>query len=80
MQVAELLDRAKLRTGSDGATARAVGVSAQRISDWRHKRQPIPARIVLQIGELAEFTPEDMVRAMKAVARCETKGQLALRL
>jgi hypothetical protein len=79
MQVAELLDRAKSHTGSDGATGRAVGVSPQRVSDWRHKREPMPMRVVIQLCEIAQFGPDDLVRAMKAAARCEAKGQTALR-
>lgn len=45
MQVPALLDRAKKHTGSDSLTARALGVSAQRVSDWRHGTRPMPAEV-----------------------------------
>ncbi len=45
MQVATLLDRAKNHTGSDGLTAKALGVSANRVSDWRTRQRPCPAEV-----------------------------------
>lgn len=45
MHVFTLIDRAKSETGSDAATARALGVHPPKVSDWRHGRVPCPATV-----------------------------------
>lgn len=56
MQAAHLLDRAKSATGSDGLTAKRLGVSAQRISDWRSERRPLPLDVQIKLCQIAELS------------------------
>jgi len=58
LQVSQLLDEAKKVTGSDGKTAAELLVTAQRISDWRNGRQPMPAADVALAAQVAGLEPE----------------------
>ncbi len=60
MQVAELLDRAKGRTGSDGLTAKALGATPQRLSQWRHGSRPCPAEVQDRLCVLGELTDAEI--------------------
>lgn len=65
MQVKELIERAKERTGSDVLTAQALGVSAQRLSDYKHGREPCPLRKQAALCEIAALSASDAWEHMK---------------
>lgn len=73
MQVAELLDRAKDHTGSDALTAKALGVSATRLSEWRHGHRPTPAEVQDRLLLLAEATDEEIVAHISERAGIQRK-------
>jgi len=54
----QLLDEAKVKTGSDYKTAAALSVTPQRVSDWRKGRQPVPVADVVLLAQLAGLEPE----------------------
>jgi DNA-binding transcriptional regulator YdaS (Cro superfamily) len=60
MQLGFLLDRAKKCTGSDSATAKALDVSPQRVSDWRNETRPCPAEVQVRICLLAELSDKEI--------------------
>ena len=71
MDQLELLNAAREKTGSDYATAKAVGVTRQGISNARLSG----ARLDLStIGALAELCEKDPLRTIAAVA-AEREGQ-----
>ena len=49
----DLLDRAKAHTGSDNATAEAIGTTRQAISNWRHGHKPCPIEDQALLADLA---------------------------
>lgn len=55
--VVPLLDKAKLVTGSDYKTAKAMGVSPQTVSDWRNERRPLPPEDTALIAAIAGMDP-----------------------
>lgn len=76
----ELLDRAKKATGSDYKTAKALEVTPQRVSDWRHERQPIPVADVVLMAELAGLQPEEWAaRAIVSQYEGTSKGDKLFR-
>lgn len=48
-----LLDLARRKTGSDAATARALGVPRQQVSDWRNARQNFPDKYIAKTCQIA---------------------------
>lgn len=69
MQVAELLDRAKVHTGSDKATAAALEVSAQRLSDWRNGSRPMPITMQVRACDAARMNEGEQMRYVWEVVR-----------
>ncbi|MEO6028473.1 MAG: hypothetical protein ABIR79_16530 [Candidatus Binatia bacterium] len=69
MQPSEVLDRAKSVTGSDKATAEALGVSPQRLSDWRAGTRPFPLVSQAKACELAGMTESEQQRYVWEVIR-----------
>ncbi len=69
MQVAELLDRAKVHTGSDKGTADALDVRFQRVSNWRHGREPCPITVQAKVCALAGMTEGEQMRYVWEVVR-----------
>lgn len=76
-----LLDAAKNKTGSDAATARMLGISAQHISDWRggrEKGKPQPEDFAL-VAYIAGLDAEEaLVRAMLEKHANKPKGERLL--
>lgn len=75
----ELMDAAAEVTGSDYKTAKALGLTPQRLSDWRHGRQnPQPEDYAL-LAKLAGRDPEAaLVRATLAKHAGTPKGERLL--
>jgi hypothetical protein len=69
MQASELLDRAKSHTGTDRATADALGVASQQLSDWRNRRKPFPLTMQVRVCELAGMTESEQQRYAWEVLR-----------
>ncbi len=69
MQVPELLDRAKSVTGSDSETARQIGVTPQRINDFRHGRVPMAITVQAKTCEIAGMTEGEQMRYVWEVVR-----------
>ena len=69
MQAPELLDRAREHTGSDKATADALSVSSQQLSDWRNGRKPFPITMQARVCELARMTEGEQMRYVWEVVR-----------
>ncbi len=74
MQRVEVLDRAKRNTGSDGATARLIGVSVQTMSNYRQNRRAIPEAKRFDLAELAALTQDELVAWLRAEAGHEKKA------
>jgi hypothetical protein len=70
MQVLELLDRAAAKTGSDSATARALGpkVTPQRVNDWRHGRRGCTWNYQFRLCQIAELSPGETLRHLEELA------------
>jgi transcriptional regulator with XRE-family HTH domain len=61
----ELLDKAAAATGSDYKTAKALGITPQRLSDWRHGRQnPQPEDKALLASLAGDDPTQALVRAI----------------
>jgi len=70
MQLGNLLDRAKVHTGRDAETAKRLGVSPARLSEWRNGHRPCPLEVQARICEIAELSAGeawDHVRELAAV-------------
>ena len=61
MNQSELLDAAKAVTGSDYATAKAIGISKQRISKTRKEGTILRDEILGQLGELIGKEPWETI-------------------
>lgn len=57
VSVLTLIDKAKTASGSDYKTAKALGVSPQVVSDWRHARRPVPPEDIALLAEVAGMDP-----------------------
>lgn len=55
--VKTLLDKAKEITSSDYKTAKALGVTSQTLSDWRHGRRPVPPEDIALLAAVAGMDP-----------------------
>jgi|GEM_PF-6852515 len=79
--IGELLDAAKEKTGSDYKTAKLLGITPQKVCDWRSDRpkgraQPEDHALV---AELAGLDPEDaLVRAIIEKHADTPKGERLL--
>lgn len=69
MQLQELFDRAKAETGSDTATAKKLGVSQSRLSDWRHGRIPCPISAQVDLCGIAGLSEAEAMLHVWEVAR-----------
>lgn len=74
-----LLNAAQAATGSDYKTAKALGITPQRLSDWRHGRQtPQPEDHAL-LAQIAGLDPmEAMARAVLFKHADTPKGERLL--
>lgn len=80
MELAKLLDSAKKVTGSDKATADALGVPFQRISDWRNGHRPAQPEDVALIASVAGVSAtEALVEAVIKKHEGTKKGDLLQR-
>lgn len=62
--VAELIERAASRTGSEYKLAKALGVPQQRVSNWKHGRESCsPADRARLAGFAGEDAVQELVRA-----------------
>jgi len=77
--IIDLLDAAREKTGSDYKTAKALGVTPQRLSDWRHGRQAAQPEDHALLAALAGNNPtEALVRATLAKHADTPKGERLL--
>ena len=60
MQVEELFQRVKVHTGNHSETARTLGVSAQRVNDWKSGYRPCPAEIQDKLCVLAQLNDREI--------------------
>jgi hypothetical protein len=75
-----LLDKAKEKCGSDYATAKALGITPQMLSDWRTQRknpQPEDAALIAAVAGLDPVT--EMARAVVAKHEGTPKGERLLK-
>ena len=74
-----LLDEAKKKTGSDSETGRRVGVSPQRVNDWRHDRKPAAPEDYALVAAIAGLDAnEALVRALLERHANTAKGEALL--
>ena len=74
--IGELLDAAKARTGSDYATAQALGVPRQKVSNWRHGLAVAQPEDHALVADLAGQDPHvALVRATLAKHQDTPKGE-----
>lgn len=77
--IIDLLDAAAKQTGSDYRTAKALGVTPQRVSDWRHGRQNAQPEDHALVALLAKLNPEEaLVRAVLEKHKDTAKGERLL--
>jgi hypothetical protein len=79
MDIAELLDRAKKATGSDSETALTLGVTRQRLSDYRHGRELLPVRkhiALCRIAKLSDLETLAHLRDLEAREAANDAGKL----
>lgn len=77
--ITELLDAAREQTGSDYKTAKALGVTPQRLSDWRAGRQNAQPEDFALVAALAKRDPEEeLIRATLAKHANTAKGERLL--
>ncbi len=62
MNLARLFDRAKRHTGSDGLTAKTLGVAANRVSEWRNGHRPCPAEVQDKLCVIARLSDSEIAR------------------
>lgn len=66
MQAPELIETAKKATGSDAATAKALGVTYQEVSNWRHGRRTCPPDMRARMAAMCGLDP--VAEAIEAIA------------
>ena len=69
----ELIDKAAAAVGSDYKLAKAMGLSRQRVSNWRHGQEKCG---MLDRARLAGFAKEDALQELVRAALDETAGTL----
>lgn len=57
----EVIQAAADRAGSSKALAEMLGVSPQRVNDWKHGHRPCPIHSQAQIAELAGIDAKEWV-------------------
>lgn len=62
MNLGRLFDRAKRHTGSDGLTAKTLGVTANRVSEWRNGHRPCPAEVQDKLCVIAGLSDSEIAR------------------
>ena len=62
MDIPRLFDRAKRHTGSDGQTARVLGVDPNRVSEWRNGHRPCPAKVQDKLCVIARLSDKEIAR------------------
>ena len=62
MDIPRLFDRAKRLTGSDGRTARTLGVDPNRVSEWRNGHRPCPAKVQDKLCVIARLSDKEIAR------------------
>ncbi len=62
MNIPRLFDRAKRLTGSDGLTARTLGVSPKRVSEWRNGHRPCPAEVQDKLCVISRLSDSEIAR------------------
>ena len=62
MNLGRLFDRAKRHTGSDGLTAKTLGVTAKRVSEWRNGHRPCPAEVQDKLCVIAGLSDSEIAR------------------
>lgn len=62
MDIPRLFDRAKRHTGSDGMTARTLGVDPNRVSEWRNAHRPCPAEVQDKLCVIAKLSDKEIAR------------------
>jgi DNA-binding transcriptional regulator YdaS (Cro superfamily) len=62
MNIPRLFDRAKRQTGSDGLTARTLGVNPNRVSEWRNGHRPCPAEVQDRLCVIARLNDNEIAR------------------
>lgn len=62
----ELIEAAKKATGSDAATAKALGVTYQEVSNWRHGRRTCPPDMRARMAAMCGLDP--VAEAIEALA------------
>ena len=72
----ELIERAATECGNKTALAEQLGVSPQRINDWRTGYQPCPPEEVALIADIAGLPAEEwLARATAAKFEGTAKGE-----
>jgi hypothetical protein len=62
MNIPRLFDRARRHTGSDGLTARILGVNPNRVSEWRNGHRPCPAEVQDKLCVIAMLSDNEIAR------------------
>jgi len=62
MDIPRLFDRAKRHTGSDGQTARLLGVDPNRVSEWRNGHRSCPAKVQDKLCVIARLSDREIAR------------------
>jgi hypothetical protein len=74
MNLARLFDRAKRHTGSDGLTAKTLGVTANRLSEWRNAHRPCPAEVQDKLCVIGKLSDNEIARHVIQRARLSRNG------
>jgi DNA-binding transcriptional regulator YdaS (Cro superfamily) len=69
MQVPALIEAAAVATGSQTALASQIGVSPNRISDWKQGVRPCPIETQVELCELAGLSESEAQRHIWATAK-----------
>lgn len=57
MQAPELIEIARKATGNDASTAKALGVTFQEVSNWKHGRRTCPPDMRARLARLCGLDP-----------------------
>jgi plasmid maintenance system antidote protein VapI len=80
MQLQQLIEQAAANAGTATALAKQLGVSPQRITEWKNGHRPCPLHSQAQIAELAGIDPKEWVwgQICKQLGRVASAAVLAL--
>ncbi len=59
MDLYELIDKAKRKSGSNIKVAEIMDINPQRLSDWKHGRRKPEAGEIMQLAVIAELNPAE---------------------